>query len=95
MSDIHIERNHSFDFATARTKAKEWLNHANQEFGLNVDYQEGDNQDVATIKKSGVEARATLTADKIVFEATLGFLAKPLKGAIASGIESGLGKYFA
>lgn len=94
MSDIHIERNHSFDFETARSKAKEWLNHANQEFGLSVDYQEGNGQDVATIKKSGVEAKATLTADKVVFEATLGFLAKPLKGAITSGIEDGLGKYF-
>lgn len=87
MSDIRIERNHSFDFETARTKAKEWLNHANQEFGLSVDYQEGNEQDIATIKKSGVEAKATLTADKLVFEATLGFLAKPLKGAITSGLS--------
>lgn len=95
MSDIHIERNHNFDFQTARTKAKDWLAHANQEFGLSVDYQEGDGCDIATIKKSGVEAKATLTADKIVFEATLGFLGKPFKSVITSGIENGLSKYFA
>lgn len=95
MSDIHIERSHSFDFETARAKAKEWLSHANQEYGLAVDYQEGEGQDVATVSKAGVDAKAILTADKIVFEATLGFLAKPLKGAIASSIEKGLDKYLA
>lgn len=94
MSDIHIERNHSFDLQTARTKAKQWLSDANQELGLDISYQEGELQDVATIKKSGVDAKAVLTADKIVFEATLGFLAKPFKSAISSGIQNGLDKYF-
>lgn len=95
MSDIHIERNHSFNFETARTQAKKWLESANQEFGLDVTYSEGADQDTATIKKAGVEAVATLTADKVVFDAKLAFLAKPLKGAIQSGIEEGLKKYFA
>lgn len=94
MSDIRIERNHSFDFATARTQAKKWLAEANEQLGLNIDYQEGVNQDTATIKKSGVEAQATLSADKIVFEADLAFLAKPLKPMITSGIQEGLDKFF-
>ncbi|MDO4427168.1 MAG: polyhydroxyalkanoic acid system family protein [Moraxella sp.] len=95
MSDIHIEKNHSFDFETARAQAKKWLESAHQEFGLDVNYSESADQDTATIKKSGVEAVATLTADTVVFDAKLAFLAKPLKGAIQSGIEDGLKKYFA
>lgn len=94
MPDIQIEREHSFDFATARGYAKEWLQKANEEFGLSVDYQEGEGQDVATIKKAGVDARAILTADKVRFEAELAFLAKPLKGTIVSGIEKGLDDFF-
>lgn len=45
-------------------------------------------------KKAGVDAKATLTADKVVFEADLAFLAKPLKSVITQGIDEGLQKYF-
>ncbi len=30
MSDIRIEKTHNFDFATARAKAKQWLDEAEQ-----------------------------------------------------------------
>ena len=32
MSDLRIEKRHNFDLATARTKAKAWLEEAKQEF---------------------------------------------------------------
>lgn len=47
MSDIRIEKAHSFDFITARTQAKKWLAEANERFGLDVAYQEGDSVDTA------------------------------------------------
>lgn len=94
MADIHIEREHNLDFATARSYAKAWLQKANDKFDLSVAYQEGDNQDTVKIQKSGVDATATLTAEKIIFEAELSFLAKPLKGMITSGVEDGLDKFF-
>lgn len=94
MSDIRIEKAHSFDFETARIQAKKWLNDAKTEFGFDATYQEGDNQDVVTIKKSGVDGQATLMVDKVVFEAKLGFIAKPFKGIISDGIQDGLTKYF-
>lgn len=94
MSDIHIERNHNFDFETARSKAKALLNQAQSQLGVDIDYQEGEKMDKATVKRSGVEAVATLTADKIVFDAKLGFLAKAFKGQIVSGINDGLDKHF-
>ncbi|WP_066802410.1 polyhydroxyalkanoic acid system family protein [Moraxella oblonga] len=95
MSDIRLEKAHNFDFATARTKAKEWLAEANERFGLDVQYQEGETADTATISKAGVNAKAVLDAQKVVFEAELAFLAKPLKTPITNGIQQGLDKYFA
>lgn len=95
MSDIHIERAHHFDFETARSQAQKWLNEAKDQLGLDIDYVQGDSQDTASIKKAGVDARAVLTADKVVFDAELAFLAKPLKSMIASGIQEGLDKFFA
>lgn len=95
MSDIRIEKAHNFDFATARTQAKQWLAEANERFGLDVQYQEGETADTATISKAGVNAKATLDANKVVFEAEVAFLAKALKAPIASGIQEGLDKYFA
>lgn len=95
MSDIRIEKKHNFDFATARDRAKQWLAEAEQEFGLKATYIEGDTVDTASISKAGVDAKAVLDAQKIVFEASLGFFAKPLKGLISDGINDGLQKYFA
>ena len=50
--------------------------------------------DTASISKAGVDAKAVLDAQKITFEASLGFFAKPLKGMIRDGINQGLQKYF-
>lgn len=94
MPDIRIEKNHSFDFATARTQAKKWLEEAKSAFGVDATYQEGEQIDTVAIKKSGIDGRAFLSADKIIFEADLAFLAKPLKSVISSGIQEGLNKYF-
>ncbi|OOR92818.1 polyhydroxyalkanoic acid system protein [Moraxella caviae] len=94
MPDIYIEKSHQFDLNTARTQAKQWLAAAQSEFGVEADYQQGANSDTATIKKAGVTGRATLDADKIVFEADLAFFAKPLKSMIQSGIQDGLDRYF-
>lgn len=95
MSDIHIEHKHNFDLATARSQAKKWLNEAQQQLGLDIDYQEGDSQDTATLNKSGVSATAVLTEQSIVFDASLGFLAKPFKSQIINSIQADLHKYFA
>ncbi len=94
MSDIRIEQTHNFDFATARDRAKQWLDEAEQQFGLKATYTEGESMDTASISKAGVDAKAVLDAQKITFEASLGFFAKPLKGVIHDGINEGLQKYF-
>lgn len=95
MSDLRIEKRHNFDLDTARTKAKAWLEEAKQEFDFEATYQEGEDSDTVSIKKSGVDGRAFLDSDKVIFEADLNLLAKPFKSVISSGIQEGLDKFFA
>lgn len=94
MADIYIEKTHGLDFEIARSQAKKWLEEAKTQLGLDIEYVQGETQDTATIKKSGVDAQAVLTGSQIAFEANLAFLAKPLKSVISSGIQEGLDKYF-
>lgn len=94
MADIELEKKHSFDFETARSKSKEWLEKLKSEYGLDVEYTEGDCQDKALVQRSGVKARAFLDADKIRFEADLSFIAKPMKGKLAEMVQTGLDKHF-
>lgn len=94
MADIEIERQHNMDLATARTKAKQWLDYAREEYGLDVDYVEGTTQDTASISRSGVDANAVLDGQKIRFEAELGFAARLLKGKIKQELENGLDEFF-
>ncbi|WP_323842991.1 polyhydroxyalkanoic acid system family protein [Moraxella sp. Pampa] len=95
MPDIRIEKRHNLDLQTARSQAKKWLEEAKMQFGVNAVYHEGVDTDTATVNTSGVDGRAFLDADKVIFEADLAFLAKPLKGVISSGIQEGLDRYFA
>ena len=94
MADIEIEKEHSLDFNTAREQAKKWLESAKDKFWNKTNYVEGETEDNVTITRKGIDGKATLDANKIRFEATLGFLAKPLKGKIKDALDSGLSKYF-
>ena len=94
MADIEIERQHNMDLATARHQAKQWLKQAWDEYGLDVDYVEGDSQDTASISRSGIAGHAVLDEQKIRFKAELGFAAKLLKGKIKQELENGLDEFF-
>ncbi|MBS9779994.1 MAG: polyhydroxyalkanoic acid system family protein [Moraxellaceae bacterium] len=95
MADIELEKEHNFDFETAREKAQTWLEKAKEEMGLNIEYTQGETEDVASIKQSGVDARVFLDAEKLRFEADLNFIAKPLKGMISTKVQEGMDKYLA
>lgn len=94
MSDIYIERSHNFDMETARQKAKAFLQEIQMQFGLDIEYNQGEEQDSVAINKMGVDAKAFMTKEKVVFEANLSFLAKPFKNNIEDGIRQGLAKFF-
>ena len=87
MADIEIEKEHSLDFNTAREQAKKWLESAKDKFGIEANYVEGETEDNVTITRKGIDGKATLYANKIRFEATLGFFARPLKGKIKDSLD--------
>lgn len=94
MADIEIEKEHNLEFSKAREQAKKWLESSKEKFGLDATYVEGENEDNVTISRKGIDGKATLDANKLRFEAKLGFLAKPLKSKIKDVLESGISKYF-
>lgn len=74
MPDIHIERNHTLGIAGARAVAHRWIEQAEQEFGLECVYTQGDDRDVATFTRAGIDGTVEVTASTFVLDATLGFL---------------------
>lgn len=95
MVDIRIEKRHGMTLDEARQRARAWLSETQKTLNLDATYQEGQDTDQASIKALGVDGRAFLDADKLIFEADLAFLARPLKGKISQGIQEGLDRYFA
>jgi putative polyhydroxyalkanoate system protein len=68
--DIHIERNHTLGIAGARVAARQWIKQAEQEFGLECVYTKGEDRDVATFTRAGIDGTVEVTASTF----TLGFL---------------------
>ncbi|MDQ0083612.1 MULTISPECIES: polyhydroxyalkanoic acid system family protein [Variovorax] len=74
MPDIHIERNHTLGIAGARVAARQWIKQAEQEFGLECVYTKGEDRDVATFTRAGIDGTVEVTASTFTLDATLGFL---------------------
>jgi hypothetical protein len=60
--DIHIERNHTLGIAGARKVAHQWIEQAEQEFGLECVYTPGEDRDVATFTRAGIDGTVEVTA---------------------------------
>lgn len=74
MPDIHIERNHTLGIAGARNVAHQWIQQAEQEFGLACVYTQGEDRDVATFTRAGIDGTVEVTPTTFTLNATLGFL---------------------
>lgn len=74
MPDIHIERNHTLGLAGARAVAHQWIRQAEQEFGLECVYTRGEDRDVATFTRAGIDGNVEVTDSTFTLDATLGFL---------------------
>jgi putative polyhydroxyalkanoate system protein len=90
MSDLHILRDHALGLAKARKIAFKWAEHAEQEFGMNCTYEEGDAQDRVCFTRSGFNGSLLVTKDKFELNAKLGFLVGAFKGRIESEIVKNL-----
>ena len=90
MADIHIERKHSMGMAQARKAALEWAEQAEEKFGMECTYEQGDLCDEVGFKRSGVSGTLSVTEDLFELKAKLGFLLSAFKDKIEGEISKNL-----
>jgi len=95
MPNLHIHRDHTLGLAKARKVAWAWAEQAENEFGMECTYEEGDVEDEVCFKRSGVTG--TLKVNKASFEldAQLGFLLGAFKDKIEAEIVKNLDQLLA
>lgn len=86
MSNIHIERKHHFSFKKARQIAFAWAEQAEDEFGMECTYEEGDTEDLVSFTRSGVNGTLRVCDQRFELDAQLGFLLGAFKGSIETEI---------
>ncbi len=90
MADIHIEREHALGLKEARKIAFKWAEQAEEEFGMECTYEEGDISDLVSFSRSGVQGTLAVTASHFEIDAGLGFLVGALKDRIEAEIVKNL-----
>ena len=95
MPNIHIEREHSLGLSAARALARQWADEAEKKYDLQCSYEaceagvaDEDQEDALRFTRSGVSGRLSVTADRFVLDAKLGFLL----GTFKDRIEAEIGK---
>ena len=92
MPDIHIERNHTLGLPAAREVARRWVQQAEQDYGLECSYAEGERGDVAKFARAGIDGNVEVTADSLTLTATLGFLFASFSEQIEQRLNQSLDK---
>ena len=92
MPDIHIERNHTLGIEAARDAARQWIEQARDEYGLDCNYTEGATCDTAEFSRAGMDGTLEVTADSFLLEANLGFLFSSFSDQIERKISQNLDK---
>lgn len=75
MSHIHIERQHTLGLTTARQHAQAWAEKATAKFGVQCRYEAGDTQDLLHFDGNGMQGQLHVSAQHLLLDAQLGFLA--------------------
>lgn len=95
MPQIHIQRDHPFSFAEAREIAFAWAEQAENEFGMACTYEEGDDEDLVTFTRSGVNGTLKVCGQQFELDAKLGFLLGTFKDKIEGEIVKNLDELLA
>lgn len=90
MADIHIVRTHTLSLPEARAIALQWAEQARDEFGMDCDYQHGDDADVLQFARAGVKGSLRVDAEGFELNAQLGFLLGAFKDKIEREIVKNL-----
>lgn len=91
MSRIHIERSHSLGLDAARAKAEKLAERLAKEHGVQCEWQ----GDELTFKRSGVDGRIAVGADKVAVDVKLGLMLSAMSGLLKGEIEKALDKALA
>ncbi|YCC77188.1 polyhydroxyalkanoic acid system family protein [Pseudomonas aeruginosa] len=91
MSRIHIERPHSLGLDAARAKAEKLAERLAKEHGVQCEWQ----GDELTFKRSGVDGRIAVGADKVAVGVKLGLMLSAMSGLLKGEIEKALDKALA
>lgn len=95
MADIHIHRDHHFSLPKARKIAFAWAEQAENEFGMECTYEEGDTEDLVTFTRSGVKGTLKVCKQRFELDAQLGFLLGAFKDKIEGEIVKNLDQLLA
>lgn len=90
MADIHIHRDHTLGLASARTLASQWVEQAEQKFGLVCTHEKGETSDRVNFTRSGVSGEILVTPGSFELNARLGFVLSAFKDRIESEIVKNL-----
>lgn len=90
MPDIDIERNHTLGLPAARAVARQWMQRAEQDYGMECSYAEGEACDVAQFGRAGVDGNVEVSADNIKLRATLAFPFNSLSEQIEQRLRENL-----
>jgi putative polyhydroxyalkanoate system protein len=88
--DIHITREHTMGFASARKLAFQWAEAAEQKLDMECTYEEGKTADTVTFTRPGVNGELQVTKDAFVLDARLGLLLGVFKDRIETEIVKNL-----
>ncbi len=88
MPDLKIRREHTLGLEPARRIARDWVDTAPRQYGMDCDYREGDTGDQASFARPGVSGALQVTATAFELDAKLGFLL----GAYKARIEQEIGR---
>ncbi|MCP1652051.1 polyhydroxyalkanoic acid system family protein [Pseudomonas sp. GD04087] len=91
MSRIHVERNHSLGLEAARAKAEKLADKLSREHGVSSEWQ----GDTLLFKRSGVDGRIEVGADKVAVDVKLGLMLSAMGGLLKGEIERALDKALA
>ena len=82
MADLHILRPHQLGLPKARQLALRWVEQAQNGFGLQCTYEEGQQEDEVSFSRPGMDGTLVVSHDRFELHLKLGFLLGAFKDRI-------------
>lgn len=92
MSDINFQKSHELGLEKARELAKEWMQGAAKQLGLDCKHTEGAEQDTITFERMGVTGLMTVTGTSFDLNVKLGMMMAAFKPIVEAEIAKNLGR---